>query len=284
MAGNPPIKFAGADFELENEAQHPATFSLFLGRVFLNDLFGIGFLRSADVLAYAVLYTLLLRLGAGPVMSALLALIFTEFVLVLSGILTKKALVGSRWGSNHKTPFWSWRHFMYFFAQDCFFAWCRIPLRVLAGTVLSNTILRRMGCRIGKRTILASPMQAFDWNAVNFGDDCYISGLLQFHTLENMTLKVKETRIRNGCTVNSGVTLMGGAVMENATTLLPLCMVLKEMHLPTGTYWGSPAEPYAGNQDLSCCDIALDAGLKSKCSPEILKGEKRPCITCHDSR
>ena len=28
---------------------------------------------------------------------------------------------------DHSTPFWSWRHFAYFFAQDCFFVWCRSP-------------------------------------------------------------------------------------------------------------------------------------------------------------
>ena len=36
---------------------------------------------------------------------------------------------------------------------------------------------------------------------------------------------------------------MGGAVIEPGTTLLPLSLVLKEMHLPTATYEGSPAEP-----------------------------------------
>ena len=38
-------------------------------------------------------------------------------------------------------------------------------------------------------------------------------------------------------------TVMGGAVIAPETTLLPLSMVLKEMHLPTATYEGSPAEP-----------------------------------------
>jgi non-ribosomal peptide synthetase-like protein len=280
VAGNPPVKFASADFELENEAHHPPTLPLFLGRVFLNDIFSIGVLRSADVLAYAVLYTLLMRLEGGPVISALLALIFTEFVLVLSCTLTKKALVGSRWGSDHETPFWSWRHFTYFFTQDCFFAWCRIPLRILAGTVLPNIVLRWMGCKIGKRTIIAAPMAAFDWNAVNFGDDCFIFGLLQLHTLENMTLKVKRTEIQNGSTVNFGATLMGGAVMETATTLLPLSMVLKEMHLPTGIYWGSPAEPIASSQNASCCDIQPRAGLESKCPPKKnIKRHKRGLST-----
>lgn len=86
-------------------------------------------------------------------------------------------------------------------------------------------------------------MQASDWNAVNFGDDCIVNGFLQFHTFENMTLKVKLTHIQDGSTVNFGATVMGGAVIEPETVLLPLSLVLKEMRLPTDIYHGSPAEP-----------------------------------------
>jgi hypothetical protein len=86
-------------------------------------------------------------------------------------------------------------------------------------------------------------MQAFDWNAVSFGNDCVVAGVLQYHTFENMILKVKRTDIQDGSAVNFGATVMGGALIEPATTLLPLSLVLKEVHLPTGTYWGSPAEP-----------------------------------------
>lgn len=85
-------------------------------------------------------------------------------------------------------------------------------------------------------------MQASDWNAVNFGSDCIVAGFLQFHTFENMMLKVKRANVEDGCAVNFGVTLMGGAVIEPDTTLLPLSMVLKEMHLPTAIYEGSPTE------------------------------------------
>jgi len=67
--------------------------------------------------------------------------------------------------------------------------------------------------------------------------------LLQFHTFENLTLKVRETAIGDGSVVNVGATVMGGAVMESSTTLLPLSLVLKEMHLPTGVYEGSPSAP-----------------------------------------
>ena len=243
VAGNPPIKFASVNFETENEAQKLPSLSLFTVRVFLNDIFSIGMLRIPNVLFFALLFTSLMRMGVPSVVSAFIALVLSEFILVVLCAAIKKLLVGSKWGSAHSTPFWSWRHFSYFFAQDCFFAWCRRPLGFSAGTVLSNTVLRWMGCRIGKRTILSLPMQASDWNAVSFGSDCIINGFLQFHTFENMMLKIKRCKIKDGSSINFGATVMSGVVIEPETTLLPLSMALKEMQLPTATYEGSPAEP-----------------------------------------
>jgi len=66
-----------------------------------------------------------------------------------------------------------------------------------------------------------------------------------------MMLKVKPTQIQDGSSVNFGATVMGGAVIEPETTLLPLGLVLKEMHLPTTTYEGSPVETVGGMQHLS---------------------------------
>ena len=116
-----------------------------------------------------------------------------------------------------------------------------------AGTVLANSILRWMGCQIGPGTIVSQPMQCSDWNAVSFGNDCFVDGFLQFHAFENMMLKVKRTHIHDGCTVAFGATVMGGAVIERDTTLLPLSLVLKEMNMITATYEGSPAEPVSGS-------------------------------------
>jgi non-ribosomal peptide synthetase-like protein len=246
VAGNPPIKFASAHFETENEEQRLPTLPLFLARVFLNDIFSIGILPIATILVYVILYTSLLRFDIHMVLSAFIALIFAEAILVASCAAIKKILVGSEWGTAHSTPFWSWRHFSYFFAQDCFFTWCKMSLRMSRGTVLSNIILRGMGCKIGKRTIVSSPMQASDWNAVSFGNDCMVNGFLQFHTFENMRLKVKRTEIKDGSAINFGATVMGGALIEPDTTLLPLSLVLKQMQLPTGIYEGSPAEPVGG--------------------------------------
>ena len=243
VAGNPPVKFASASFEVESETHRLPDFHLFLTRVFLFDFFSIGMLPITEMIVFPILYICLLRLGGHPIASAVIALILVEVNLVLFSVAIKKSLVGSEWGADHSTPFWSWRHFAYFFAQDCFFVWCRSPLVFCAGTVLANSILRWMGCHIGYGTIVTRPMQCSDWNAVSFGNDCVIDGLLQFHTLENMMLKVKRTHIQDGCTVAFGATVMGGAVFERDTTLLPLSLVLKEMNLITATYEGSPAGP-----------------------------------------
>ena len=243
VAGNPPVKFASANFESEDDRQTLPTFPLFLARVMLNDLVGAGILRIVPALVYVLLLTAFARLGQSTAVAALLALMFSELLIVATCVAIKKLLVGNEWGSAHSAPFWSLRHFTYFFAQDCFFAWCRMPLTLVRGTVLANPILRWMGCRIGKRTLIMEPLQAFDWNAVSFGDDCVLAGLLQYHTLENMRLKVKRTHVHDGSVINFGATVMGGASVGPETTIMPLSLVLKEMQLPSGTYTGSPAEP-----------------------------------------
>ena len=270
VAGNPPVKFGSADFAAENEAQRPPGFALFLGRVALNDLFGVGLLPIAEVLAFAIVYSVLLPIFGSPFLSALAALVAGEGVLVTAAVLVKRLLVGDTWGWEHSAPFWSWRHFTYFFAQDCFFAWCRRPLGLLAGTVLPNFVLRRMGCRIGRRTLLTAPLQAFDWNAVSLGDDCLVAGLLQLHSFENMTLQVKRAEIQGGCSVNFGATVMGGAVVEPGTTLLPLSLVLKKMHLPTAIYEGSPAEPASGARR----SLAAASGARPGAAPPGPSGER----------
>ena len=242
VAGNPPVHFASASFEVENEAHKPPGFGIFLTRILLHDVFTIATLRILGGLVFALLFIWMLQLGVYAVIGVIAALVLTEASLILLCVATKKALVG-RWGSDHSTPFWSWRHFSYFFAQDCFFIWCRGPLGLFAGTILANPILRWMGCEIGPRTIVTQPMQCSDWNAVSFGEDCVVGGFLQFHSFEDMTLKVKRTRVDDGSTVAFGTTVMGGAVIERDTTLLPLSMVLKEMNLLSGDYEGSPTEP-----------------------------------------
>jgi non-ribosomal peptide synthetase-like protein len=243
VAGNPAVKFARSSAEKDNEAYRAPGILLFLARVFMFDLLSICVLPIAEVLVFAILYLGLLFLGAPLIGAAGMALVLTEVNLVLLCVGIKKSLVGNKWGADDAAPFWSWQHFAYFFAQDCFFVWCRASFGFFAGTILSNSILRWMGCRIGERTILTEPMQCSDWNAVSFGADCVFDGVLQLHTFEGMILKVKQTSIGDGCVVSSGATVMGGAVLDPRATASPLALVLKEVNLGSGAYEGSPAEP-----------------------------------------
>jgi hypothetical protein len=266
IAGNPPVKFASTLSESENETHMRPGFPIFLTRVFLNDLFSQGTLPITEGLIWVILYVCLLRLNGHPIINAIIAAILTEVGLVLLCVAIKKLLVGRDWGTDHATQFWSWRHFAYFFAQDCYFSWCRWALGLLTGTILANSILRWMGCQIGRRTIVVAPLQCFDWNAVNFGNDCVIDGHPQFHTFENMILKVKRTQIHDGCAIGVGSTVMGGTVIERDTTVMPLSLVLKEMNLPPATYGGSPAELVSGT--------SLSAGIhdatRSKLKPHVV--------------
>jgi non-ribosomal peptide synthetase-like protein len=242
VVGNPPVRFASASFEAENESHRAPSFLLFVTRLLLNDLVGIGMLPATEGLIFAILAIGLVRAGLDPIAGMIVAVCVAEIALIVLAVAIKKVLVGNEWGADHRAPFWSWRHFAYFFAQDCFFTWCRSPLGFCAGTVLANSILRPMGCRIGRRTIVTQPLQCFDWNAVSFGNDCVVDGFLQFHSFENMMLKVKRAQVSDGCAISFGATVMGGAVIERDTTLLPLSLVLKEMAMSPGIYQGSPAE------------------------------------------
>ena len=246
VTGNPPMRLANLPVGARSNAYDLPSFGLFLTRVLLFDFFSVGTLRITEGLVFTILFIGMLRLGIYSIASAMIALLLAAVVLMLFCIVIKRLLV-DEWGSDNATPFWSWRHFAYFFVQDCFFIWCRKPLGLCGGTLLANAVLRRMGCQIGNRTIVYQPVQCSDWNAVSFGNDCLIDGFLQYHSFENTTLTVKRTHIKDGSIVSFGSTVMGGAVIEPNTTLLPLSMVLKEMNLLTATYEGSPAEPVGGS-------------------------------------
>ena len=66
VAGNPPVRFASASFEAENETLALPGFRLFLTRVVLNDLFSIGTLRITEGLVFTILYIGLFAMGLEP--------------------------------------------------------------------------------------------------------------------------------------------------------------------------------------------------------------------------
>ena len=70
-----------------------------------------------------------------------------------------------------------------------------------------------------------------------------VYGFLQFHTFENMMLKVRLSQIQDGHAFKFGTMVMGGGVIEPETMLLPLSLFLRQMHLSTAICEGSLAEP-----------------------------------------
>jgi len=242
VGGNPPLQFGEAGTSTDTLYDRLPNAGLFLARVLLNDVLRVALLPSAVVLIVALITTTLVFLGFSEPLSAVIAVVLAETAVVILAIVVKRLLVGPRWGRDHQTPFWSLRHFVYFFAQDCFSSWCAGPLRVLEGTLLSNPLLRGFGCRIGRHALMNSPMQAFDWNAVDIGENCVVDGMLQLHSFEHGRLKVRASSLGDHSTLSIGATLMGGASTASYCTIEPLALVTKEMYLGPGRYSGSPAQ------------------------------------------
>ena len=98
-------------------------------------------------------------------------------------------------------------------------------------------------------------------------------------------LKVKRTHIHDGCTVAFGATVMGGAVIERDTTLLPLSLVLKEMNMITATYEGSPSEPVSGST-LFPRALRGEEAVNHPSSPEkaAIDGKDRDLRSSHGLR
>ncbi len=242
VGGNPPLQFGEAGTSTDTLYDRLPDAGLFLARVLLNDVLRVALLPSAIVLIVALITTTLVFYGFSEPLSAVLAVVLAETALVILAIVVKRLLVGPRWGRDHQTPFWSLRHFVYFFAQDCFMSWCVGPFRILEGTLLSNPLLRGFGCRIGRHALINTPMQAFDWNAVDIGENCVVEGMLQLHSFENGRLKVRASALGDHSTLSIGATLMGGATTASHCTIEPLALVTKEMYLGPGRYSGSPAQ------------------------------------------
>ena len=131
VAGNPPVRFASASFEAENETtarllsvpdtRRPER-SLQHRHAAHHRRAG---LRDFVPRPFAI--------GAHLVVNVLVSFLLTELTLILFAVVIKACLVGRQWGADHSTPFWSWKHFAYFFTQDCFFVWCGALCSFLPG-------------------------------------------------------------------------------------------------------------------------------------------------------
>lgn len=238
LAGNPAIPFAQPE-GIAGGTERPS-WLLFNIRVLIGDLMGMALVPAMPILVLGILLLVGGNSGLADWVTIPLALVGSGVLLQLMAIAVKAALVPTGWGENHQTPFWSLRHFTYFLAQDCFFRWAGPTLRHLGGTALASPMLRAFGCRIGRGSIFQEPLQAFDWHAVDVGDNCVIQGLMQLHSFEHRLLTVRRTRIESHSAVNMGATVMGGATLAQHTTVGGLGLVMKGMELSPGNHEGSP--------------------------------------------
>lgn len=242
VAGNPPLNFGQGHQDKSAETQKPGWW-LFSLRVLIGDVLGVALTPAMPFVLVSVLLFALPRFGLDELVSTTLALLTAPWILIWAALVVKRLLVAKGWGREHTTPFWSLRHFTYFFAQDCFFRWAGPLLNTLAESSLANPLLRRFGCRLGKNALLKEPLQAFDWYAVDIGADTVVDGQLQLHSFENRLLSIKASPVGASSALNIGTTLMGGACVEAESTLGAGSLVLKEMHVTSGNSAGSPAEP-----------------------------------------
>ena len=241
LAGNPPLEMGATD--PQSAPAHPVpSLGIFLARFLLNDLASVGIIPGITVFLATGLLVSLNFMGFSNVGAALITSIVVPLSMPLLALLVKLILVGNHWGRHNSAPFWSVRHFTYFLAQDCFFRLMTGFMSTVSGTALANPILRRFGCRIGKRTLIGLPLQMSDWHAVDIGDDCVINGQMQLHSFEDRVLTVSCTRIGSGSAINHGTMLMGGAHLDSGVTVDPQSLVLKAMKLDAGVHAGSPTQ------------------------------------------
>ena len=241
LAGNPPLEVGATD--AQSAPVHPApSLGIFLARFILNDLGSVGIIPGITVFLATGLLVSLNVMGVSNVGAALITSTVVPLSLPLLALLVKLILVGNRWGRHNSAPFWSVRHFTYFLAQDCFFRLMASFMSTVSGTALANPILRRFGCRIGRRTLIGLPLQMSDWHAIDIGDDCVINGQMQLHSFEDRVLTVSRTTIGDGSAINHGTMLMGGAHLEPGVTVDPQSLVLKAMNLESGVHAGSPTQ------------------------------------------
>jgi serine acetyltransferase len=241
ISGNPPLEMGGIH-PLSPPAHPSPSLGIFLARFVLNDMASVGIIPGVTIFLATCLLVTLNLYGFSNIAAALLASAIVPICLPIFALVIKVLLVGNRWGQQNTAAFWSVRHFTYFLAQDCFFRLMAGFMSTVSGTALANPILRRFGCRIGRRTLIGLPLQMSDWHAVDIGNDCVINGQMQLHSFEDRVLTVSRTAIGDGSVINHGTMLMGGAALAPGTTVQPQALVLKSMRLEAGIHDGSPTQ------------------------------------------
>lgn len=155
-------------------------------------------------------------------------------------LLSKWLLLGRVRAGQH--PLWSCWCSRWDFHYVMWAFWARNVLSSLEGTLFLGWYLRAMGCRIGKRVVLAGGFsQVVDPDMLHFEDGVTVHALFQAHSFEDRVLKIGRVHVRAHADVAAGVVLFFETEIGAGARVTPHSVVMKrERLLPHRVYDGCP--------------------------------------------
>ena len=141
-------------------------------------------------------------------------------------------------------PLWSvyvWLNEMINGAYESVFAPAVTPL---LGTPFFAPLLRTMGCKVGKRTVIETTLFS-EFDLVQIGDYSSINkgAIIQNHLFEDRIMKSDYLSIGKGCTIGNMSVILYSSKMGDGSSIGPLSLLMKGETIPRGSKWqGIPTE------------------------------------------
>ena len=155
----------------------------------------------------------------------------------------KKLLIGRYKQSNN--PLWS----LFVWKNELVNSLCEnlvypLLINITLGTPFAPLFFKLMGAKIGKNVFMETT-EITEFDLVTIGDHVCLNHqcTIQTHLFEDRVMKMSYLKIGNQCNVGIMAVVLYDSVMENASSLSSLSLVMKGEVIPTGTRWaGSPAK------------------------------------------
>jgi len=203
-----------------------------------------GYLGLAALVGWVATLAVVSPYGVGAVLfTAPFAGLVTAVLLALVVAGLKKAVMGTF--KPEIKPLWSpyvWLNEMVNGAYESVTA----PFVAgLLGTPFAAPVLRLMGCKIGRRTFLATTLFS-EWDLVEIGDDVALNHgvVIQNHLFEDRVFKSSRLTIGSGASVGNMTVVLYDSVIEPGAVVGPLSLLMKGETLAAKTRWlGIPTAP-----------------------------------------
>jgi non-ribosomal peptide synthetase-like protein len=117
-------------------------------------------------------------------------------------------------------------------------------LTTMLGTPFAAPLLRRMGCRIGRHTYLATTLMS-EFDLVEIGDHAALNQgvVLQNHLFEDRVFKSSHLTIGPEASIGNMTVVLYDTVVERGAAIGPLSLLMKGETLTAGSRWqGIPTE------------------------------------------